>query len=360
MKSIAPVFLFFVLGVLPLFGQEPVEDNTSQHTEVVDPVTTEDALPEVETPPEATEPTPPLRAQTEETPPNSETRTTTEPEETAPETAETEHPLPEKSVLALKVINDYHLPADTALKLLVLIAGDAHLAGRITADVLVIGGDVHLAPTAEVNGTLHIIGGSVEGHAPGVTDLRIRNRWQIVPAALHLLMHPHQLFGISKEANFRLTLIKIGVSVLMYLLIVLLFSRPINAVSTLFATRPIGSLTFSLLMLILVPVLLALLTLSIIGVPFMLFALSALLPLAIFGKTAIFLTLGSTLFSGRWKPLAVLFGYALYFMATALPYIDWAAFLLVNTLAIGLCLLSILNRIRSQEPLRNFSWTERG
>jgi len=141
----------------------------------------------------------------------------------------------------------------------------------------------------------------------------------------------------------------------MYLLIVVVLSQPINEVSALFARRPIGSILFGILMLVIIPLLLTLLTLSIIGVPFMLLTLSLLVPLAICGKAAIFLTLGSTLFSGRWRPLAVIFGYTLYFMATSLPYIDWVAFLFVNNIGIGLCLLSGIRLIRSQERRRNIT-----
>ena len=265
----------------------------------------------------------------------------------------------EKARRIFKIINDYQLTADEILTTLVVIAADARLQGRVTGNVLVIGGDVQLSPEAQVNGTLHIIGGWAEGNTQGVANLQVSNDWQMVPAAVHFVMHPHVFWGISKQTDFRLIFIKFGISVLLYLLIVAIFSNPINAVSELFASRPIGSIIFGILMLGVIPFLLTLLTLSIIGVPFMLLALSLLFPLAAFGKAAIFLTLGSTLFSGRWKPLAVIFGYALYFMATSLPYIDWAAFLLVNSVAIGLCLLSGISTVRSQEPRRNISWSER-
>lgn len=267
----------------------------------------------------------------------------------------TRHVQWEKHRRIFKIINDYQLPADETLTTLVIIAADATLHGRVTGNVLVIGGDVRLSPEARVNGTLHIVGGWAEGNTQGVGNLQVSNDWQMVPAVAHLVMHPHVFWGIRKQTNFRLTFVKFGVSLLMYLLVVAVFSKPANAVSALFARRPIGSIIFGILMLGVIPFLFTLLTLSIIGVPFMLLALSLLFPLAILGKAAIFLTLGSTLFSRRWKPLAVIFGYALYFMATSLPYIDWAAFLIVNSIAIGLCLLSGISTIHSQEPRRNIS-----
>ena len=254
-----------------------------------------------------------------------------------------------------KIINNYQLAEDEVLTTLVIIAADASLQGQVTGNVLVIGGDVQLSPEAQVNGTLHIIGGQITGNTQGIANLQVSNDWHLVPAAAHLAMHPHTFWGISKQANFRLTLIKIGFSLLMYLLIAAVLSKPINEISELFARRPISSILFGILMLVMIPFFLAVLTLSIIGVPFMLLSLSLLVPFAICGKAAIFLTLGSTLFSGRWRPLAVIFGYILYYMATSVPYIDWAAFLMVNSIAIGLCLLSGIRMIRSQEPRRNIS-----
>ena len=275
--------------------------------------------------------------------------------ENAEETTEEELVQSEKAGRIFKIINDYQLAEGEVLTTLVIIAADAQLQGRVTGNVLVIGGDVQLSPEAQVNGTLHIIGGQITGNTQGVTNFQVNNNWHLVPAAVHLVMHPHAFWGISKQTNFRLILVKFGISVLMYLLIVAVLSKPINAVSELFSRRPISSILFGILMLVMIPLLLTLLTLSIMGVPFMLLSLSLLVPLAICGKAAIFLTLGSTLFSGRWRPLAVIFGYLLYFMATSVPYIDWAAFLIVNSIAIGLCLLSGISLIRSQEPRRNIS-----
>ena len=40
-------------------------------------------------------------------------------------------------------------------------------------------------------------------------------------------------------------------------------------------------------------------------------------------------------------------------MATSLPYLDWITFLVVNTIGIGLCLLSGLGLMRQQDSRRN-------
>lgn len=346
MKEIGFISLLLVFGTLPVFGQ-PLNDNPqaldSQYPNLEHDILIAQGL----------------MAQNLEGVADTSTQQIDVAESENGKTTDEGHIQRKETRRIFKIINDYQLAEGEVLTTLVIIAADARLQGQVTGNVLVIGGDVQLSPEAQVNGTLHIIGGEITGDTQGATNLQVSNDWQIVPAAVHLAMYPHSFWGISKQANFRLTLIKLGFSLLMYLLIVAVLSKPINEISELFSRRPIGSILFGILMLIMIPFLLAVLTVSIIGVPFMLLSLSLLVPLAICGKAAIFLTLGSTLFSGRWRPLAVIFGYLLYFMATSLPYIDWVAFLIVNSIAIGLCLLSGISMIRSQEPRRNISWSER-
>ena len=311
MKEIAFIFLFFSFGVLSLFGQPVASEKASNI-------------------------------------PRQQTEVPSEPAaESGGQWAKTRR--------LFKVVNDYELAADEGLTSLVMIAGNARLKGRVTGNVLVLGGNVELASSAQVNGTLHLIGGEVTGDIGKVENLQVSNRWQMIPAAVKLVMHPRTLWEIRPEMDLRLMLVKFVLFLLMYLLVVTLFPRPINAVSEMLTDRPIRSILFSVLMFVGLPLIFVLLTLSIVGVPFMLLGVSVLLPLAVCGKAAIFLTLGGTLFSGRLKPLAAIFGYILYFMATALPYIDWVTFLVVNTLGIGICLLSGINMMRPRDRRRNTS-----
>ena len=369
MKGIGRILLLFGFGVLPLFGL--ASDNLQplsnyEHRKFANDALLAQGPTEQETNPVvAPQPKTELENPTqdsnsierdervEQTPPNASNAPTQQVQKggTIKETGAAW----EKTRRIFKVVNDYELASDEILTTLVMIAGNARLQGSVTGNVLVLGGNVELAPGAQVNGTLHLIGGQVTGNMEGIADLQVSNRWQMVPAAVKLVMHPHAFWHTSKETSWQSTLIKFGLFLIMYLLVATIFPRPVNAVSTLLTNQPMRSILFSILMLVIIPLIFALLTFSIVGVPFMLLGLSALLPLAICGKAAIFLTLGNTLFSGRLKPLAVIFGYLLYFMATALPYIDWITFLIINTIGIGVCFLSGLNMMRSQDTRRNIS-----
>lgn len=361
MKHIDIIFFFLIFSVLPVFGQTSNSDLQVSDSQRPDFGHEKPAnhllIAQSET------------GQASETPPTTESTTENHADEPTPqvETTDQQHiemtnPSPnEREQRILRIANDYELRVDNVLTTLIVIAGDVKLQGTVTGNVLIFGGDVTLTQESQVKGTLQIIGGQVSGHTDGIANLQISNRWEMVPAAVKLVMHPYIFWETTdKQWNLRLTLVKSGFSVLMYLLIAILFLKPINAMSDLLARRPIGSILFGILMVPTIPLILTLLTLSIIGIPFMLLVLVLLVPLAVFGKTVIFLTLGSTLFSGRLRPLGVIFSYILYFMATALPHIDWVTFLLVNASGIGLCVLGSIRAMLPQDRRRNISWSERG
>ena len=365
MKGIAFIFLFFSFGALSLFGQSVASGNLQpqanfSHEKVANGTLLAQGLTDQEadlqTKTESQHPTQEDRAEHADTEPTLEAAPNTPAQPTEVVNSENSEDVQwEKTRRVLKVVNDYELAVDEVLTSLVIIAGNVRLEGRVTGNVLVLGGNVELVPSAQVSGTLHLIGGEVTGNIEKVENLQISNRWQMIRAAVELVMHPQAFWEIREEMDLRLMLVKFVLFLLMYLLVVAIFPRPINAVSELLTHRPVGSILFSALMLVVIPLIFALLTLSIIGVPFVLLGLSVLLLLAICGKAAIFLTLGGTLFSGRLKPLAAIFGYILYFMATALPYIDWVTFLVVNTIGIGICLLSGISIMRPQDRRRNTS-----
>ena len=79
---------------------------------------------------------------------------------------------------------------------------------------------------------------------------------------------------------------------LVHLLLVLIFPEQITNMASMISHRPIGSTFLGLMILIIVPYLSILLILSIAGIPFALLLSAILLPISIYGKTAIFLSIG--------------------------------------------------------------------
>ena len=258
-----------------------------------------------------------------------------------------------------KLVNDYYLEPDEVVTTVIMVSGDATIHGTVTGNVLVIGGDIVLSKDAQVKGMVQVVGGNITGDFESTENHIVSNGWRILPAAAHLMMHPHTVWDIRKHRNFRFTTLKFGLLLLTYLLMALTFRKPIYAVSSMLVERPIGSILFSLLMFIVIPVVIWVIILSIVGFPLLILCLCLLVPLAICGKTAIFYTLGSTLLAGRLKPLAVIFGFVPYFMATEIPHVDWVTFLLFNVVGVGLCILSIIKALSTQSFSKNIHWSER-
>ena len=383
MKNLGVILLIILIcSIQPLYGQDPdpQTDPPVPPQETVTPVEEENQETEPATPPTDEEPSiiheAPIIQEVEENETvdespqapleenNVESITTDPPivpeEKEVKETAnETESTSPQwhGRRRMFRIVNDFLLRPDETLTTLVLIAGDATIMGTVTGNVLVIGGNVELTQGVQIQGLLKVIGGRIDGNLESIPNVKISNNWQMAPALAHLLMHPHTIWDINKHRRFQLTILKFGILLISYLLIAVVFSRPINAVSSMLAERPIGSILFTLLMFIVIPAIAVVLILSIVGYPFLLLCVCLLVPLALCGKAAIFLTLGSTLLAGRLKPLAVVFGFIPYFMATEIPHVDWIAFILFNGIGIGICILSALNAMYQNQTKIN--WAER-
>jgi hypothetical protein len=368
------LFIIVILGIQPLFGQlldpqtedpspstqeeKPVE-NSEQNTEIVSPSTQE--------------------ASSEDEKQDTENASLSTPEETFVDSDE-QDPTPDSEQVEsgepldasdpaltkwqgrqriFKLVNDYQLKASDVITTLVMIAGDATIQGTVTGNILIIGGDVALAPGAQVKGMLRVIGGEITGNLESAKNSSVSNHWKTLPAVADVLMRPHTVWDIKKHRNFRLTALKFVLLLLTYLLIALVFPRPINAISSLLTRRPIESILFGILMFVVIPAVFVVLILSIIGYPFLLLCICLLVPLALCGKTAIFFTLGGTLLAGRLKPLAVIFGFVPYFMATEIPHVDWIVFFTFNGIGISLCILASLSVLSSQNQSKNIHWSER-
>ena len=378
MKQIALIFLIIIIvfGGQIVSGQTPDTESesteTSSEEQVVEndeqdtdletpetPVTTED---EADLEVEDQNPEPVTTEETHDDNDNEETTPITEEEGDNEDNDDEIDTIPYKwegTRRIFKLVNDYYLEPDAVVTTVIMVSGDATIHGTVTGNVLVIGGDIVLSKDAQIKGMVQVVGGNITGDFEPTEKHIVSNGWRILPAAAHLLMNPHTVWDIRKHRNFRFTTLKFGLLLLTYLLMALTFRKPIYAVSSMLVERPIGSILFSLLMFIVIPVAIWVIILSIVGFPLLILCLCLLVPLAICGKTAIFYTLGSTLLAGRLKPLAVIFGFVPYFMATEIPHVDWVTFLLFNVVGVGLCILSIINALSTQSFSKNIHWTER-
>ncbi len=164
------------------------------------------------------------------------------------------------------------------------------------------------------------------------------NSWRDVLLAIELMMHPQEIWwGTPTQKRFWSALTFLTLT-LVHVLIVTTFPRQMDNMARAISHHPIGSTLLALILLIVVPYLGMMLILSIIGIPLVLLSLSVLFPMAIYGKTAIFLSIGKTIFPKRSKIVAVTTGYVIYWMATWIPPIKHFTFIIASVIGIAICI----------------------
>ena len=254
----------------------------------------------------------------------------------------------EASQQVVQIGGNYHLSPREAVESLVVIGGNLTLRGKVTNDVLVLKGNVEVQDGAEVLGSVTTVLGKIRGkeHLEGIHQEV--NGWKFIPASAWLIMRPQEAWGMGKSAKFGWGVLTFIALTLVHITVYAVFPQRMNAMAHIISHRPIGSTLLGLIVLIVAPCLITVLVLSIIGIPFVVLFISILLPIAIYGKTAIFLSMGQTIFSNQPKVVAVVAGYWIYFMATSIPHVGLPMFLVANTIAVGICLRTVFGRKSGQ------------
>ena len=240
---------------------------------------------------------------------------------------------------------------------IILIAGDAKIQGHVKGYTFVFGGNVEISPDARVEGKVTVVLGEIIGKAGlrnnpkyGSDSYQEINGLRLATAAASLMMEgmPKEVWGARQYAWFGWELMTFITLTLIHLLLALIFPQQINNMASTISRRPIGSTLIGLIVLIIVPYLSILLILSIAGIPFALLLSALLLPIAIYGKTAIFLSIGSTIFPHQSNVVAVVVGYWIYRMATVVPYLSIPTFIIASTIGIGISFRTVFG----QKPIQ--------
>ena len=175
------------------------------------------------------------------------------------------------------------------------------------------------------------------------------NSWRDVLLAIELMMHPQEIWwGTPTQKRFWSALTFLTLT-LVHVLIVATFPRQMDNMARAISHHPIGSTLLALILLIVIPYLGMMLILSIIGIPLVLLSLSVLFPMAIYGKTAIFLSIGKTIFPKLSNIVSVITGYGIYWMATWIPPIKHFTFIIASVIGIAICLRTAFG----QKPIQS-------
>ena len=240
---------------------------------------------------------------------------------------------------------------------IILVAGDAKIQGHVKGYIFVFGGNVEIIQGARIDGKITVVLGEIinkEGlrnnseHGPD--SYQEINGFKLATAATSLMMAgiPKEVWGDRQYMWFGWELMTFITLTLVHLLLVLIFPQQITNMASTISQRPIGGMLLGLIVLIIVPYLSILLILSLAGIPFALLLSALLLPIAIYGKTAIFLSIGSTIFPQQSNIVAVVVGYWIYRMATVIPYLSIPTFIIASTIGIGISLRTVFG----QKPIQ--------
>jgi uncharacterized RDD family membrane protein YckC len=279
----------------------------------------------------------------------------------------------------VRIGQDYTLrPTDDARDVHVVFGAET-IEGHVYEDAVAIFGPVHLAPTAVVDGTLVVfgdratidagavihgdlvvIGGAVDmpvGFAPGGQHVVIGA--QALGDRLRSVL-PWFTQGLlwARPIVPSLSWIWAIVAVfgLLYLLVNIMAHRPVTASAAAMRARPLSAFLVGLLVLLLMGPVSVLLTLSVIGLLVVPFALCALIVAGLIGKVGVLRWFGESAVAvddvdSRAEAVrSFAIGFALLTALYMVPIIGLVAWALASTFGLGGAVLAFLSGLRRENP----------
>ena len=280
---------------------------------------------------------------------------------------------------ALRIGQDFTLPAGDAVRNAVVIFGNATIAGEVDDDVLVILGNTRLTGTAVIRGSFTSVGGSVAAES-GVTVMRefaviggaftappdfstggeqvvigggLVGSWfqDLVPYLTRGL-----LWGRLIVPDLPWVWGVLALFFLLYLALGLLFDGPVRACATTLAAKPLTAFGVGLLVLLLVGPICLLLAVSVVGIAVIPFVFFALLGGWIVGKVAVARWIGMSVFGeedpeNRAQALrSIVIGFALIALAYLVPVLGIATWAIIGVLGLGSATMAFIAAYRKENP----------
>lgn len=231
---------------------------------------------------------------------------------------------------------------------LVVVLGNVRLgpAGKVAQGPVIVGGDLFAQPGSKIGNNPTVISLSMFG---GVTNIlnpafvEAGKRW-VAEGAFRIRPLPHRL---------PLAWIVAGFLLLFFIVVGVIFQRPVTASVSILDEKPGSALLVGLLVGFLSLLLVLLLIISLVGVVVLPFVVCALAALFIIGKVAVYRYAGQTL-GGQLgvtflqNPLfALVSGTLLFYLCYAVPVIGAIMWIMVAPLGIGAVVLATLGHKKS-------------
>ena len=241
---------------------------------------------------------------------------------------------------------------------LVVVGGSAEVLGKVDGDLVVILGSTSLGPAAEIGSDLVVIGGRLTREPGSKIDGEpfVMSRMGILPKFEALQSYTvHALMMVRPIApQFGWMWGIVGIFLLLYLLIAVLFPRPIKACVDTLEKRPVGSFFMGILLFVLLAPLTFLLAVSIVGIPVIPFLFCSMIVAYLFGKVSVYRFAGTQL--GKQLNIATLqlplvafligaFIFCLLYTIPILGFLVWGA---VIPFGMGAAALAALGSVRRE------------
>ncbi|MGC1458106.1 MAG: RDD family protein, partial [Steroidobacteraceae bacterium] len=239
----------------------------------------------------------------------------------------------------------------------VAVLGNVSVNADVSQDVVAVLGSVTLGPNAHVHGQVVSILGTVTEDPAAVVEEGVQ---RILPENFATALGIRNWVGHGLMMA-RPLVIGAGLSWLWYIsfgllaiytLLALLFRDATEQCITTLHEHPGKSLITAILAVLLTPLMLLLLTITVVGILVIPVAIATLICAAIFGKTTVLGWIGSRCFGMRpgqpaaHPALAVIVGGLLVMLAYMVPLLGFVLFILIGMLGYGAVLYTIINRIR--------------
>lgn len=234
----------------------------------------------------------------------------------------------------------------------VVLNGNARIDGPVVGDVIVLGGDVELGPSARLGGDVFVLGGNVDAEAGAVVEGRTV-AYPRAPSSLLVLAEAPVLGEAAvSSAGALLNLALLLAWLLVTLVLVAGFDPALTATAQSVLERPFRNFFAGLVAVLAVAVAFAVLTAvapALVGAPLLAVCGVAILVCKLWGTVAVFLAVGARLLPDRLglagRPLAAaLCGLLALGLVKMAPYVGGWTWTIVTCVGIGAALDSRLGR----------------
>jgi uncharacterized RDD family membrane protein YckC len=245
----------------------------------------------------------------------------------------------------VRVGNDFTLASDDGAAWVTMVAGDLRLEGRVAGDVVVVLGRLDIAPTALIDGSVVVVGGT----AVIADGARVRRDFTVVggrvdapptfaPGGNYMLVGP-QVFderfaGVFDWLSRGLLLgrplvpslwwmwVVTAVFFLAYLVLGLMFEKPVREVAETLEARPFTTLVVGFLLTLITGPICVLLAVSVVGIAVVPLVIAGVFAAVVLGKIGALRWIGRRVAGAAESPRADAFrSFAIGFVVVTIAYI---------------------------------------